>query len=132
MQIDYGDHFKGFDPSISSFNFLTYSEADWAPFQSRFQYVNRLRHSEYLQLFREAGFQLLSDQPDRRPPERHILGPTGAMLQRLLRRGSVYARLANRWPPGQPIDRTLKIAISRFARPKPIVETSRCGRPHLS
>ncbi|MCP3388334.1 methyltransferase domain-containing protein [Bradyrhizobium sp. CCGB12] len=73
MQIDYGDHFKGFDPSISSFNFLTYSEEDWAPFQSRFQYVNRLRHSEYLELFREAGFELLSDQPDRRPAERHIL-----------------------------------------------------------
>jgi hypothetical protein len=32
-----------------------------------------LRHSEYLQLFREAGFQLLSDQPDRRTPEPHIL-----------------------------------------------------------
>lgn len=73
MQIDYGDHFKGFDPSISSFNFLTYSEEDWAPFQSRFQYVNRLRHSEYLELFREAGFQLLVDQPDRRPPEQPIL-----------------------------------------------------------
>lgn len=73
MQIDYGDHFKGFDPSISSFNFLTYSEEDWAPFQSRFQYVNRLRHSEYLQLFRDAGFELLSEQPDRRPPEPHIL-----------------------------------------------------------
>jgi hypothetical protein len=29
MQIDYGDHFKGFDPSISSFNFLTYSDQDW-------------------------------------------------------------------------------------------------------
>lgn len=73
MQIDYSDHFKGFDPSISSFNFLTYSEEQWAPFQSRFQYVNRLRHSEYLQLFREAGFELLSDQPDRRPPEQDIL-----------------------------------------------------------
>ena len=73
MQIDYGDHFKGFDPSISSFNFLTYSEEDWAPFQSRFQYVNRLRHSEYLELFRQAGFEVLHDQPDRRPPERPIL-----------------------------------------------------------
>lgn len=73
MQIDYGDHFKGFDPSISSFNFLTYSDEDWESFQSRFQYVNRLRHSEYLQLFREAGFELLSDQPDRRPPEQQIL-----------------------------------------------------------
>ncbi len=73
MQIDYGDHFKSFDPSISSFNFLTYSDEDWSPFQSRFQYVNRLRRSEYLQLFREAGFELLSDQPDRRPPEQQIL-----------------------------------------------------------
>lgn len=73
MQIDYGDHFKGFDPSISAFNFLTYSEEDWAPFQSRFQYVNRLRHSEYLQLFKEAGFDLLSDQPDRRPLEQSVM-----------------------------------------------------------
>lgn len=73
MQIDYGDHFRGFDPSISSFNFLTYSEADWEPFQSRFQYVNRLRHSEYLKLFNEAGFDLLSDRPDRRPVEKSIL-----------------------------------------------------------
>lgn len=73
MRIDYGDHFKGFDPSISSFNFLTYSEEDWAPFQSRFQYVNRLRHSEYLQLFRECGFDVLRDDPDRRPLEQPIM-----------------------------------------------------------
>jgi hypothetical protein len=73
MQIDYGDHFKGFDPAISSFNFLTYSDEEWRPFQSRFQYVNRLRHSEYLQLFKEAGFQIVSDQPDRRSPEPAIM-----------------------------------------------------------
>jgi SAM-dependent methyltransferase len=73
MQIDYGDHFKRFDPSISSFNFLTYSEEEWTPFQSRFQYVNRLRHSEYLQLFKDAGFQILSDRPDCRSPEPAIM-----------------------------------------------------------
>ena len=73
MKIDYGDHFKGFDPSISSFNFLTYSDEGWAPFQSRFQYVNRLRHSEYLELFKEAGFDVLRDDPDRRPPEQPIM-----------------------------------------------------------
>jgi len=73
MRIDYGDHFKGFDRSISSFNFLTYSEEEWAPFQSRFQYVNRLRHSEYLQLFKEAGLDVLRDDPDRRPPEQPIM-----------------------------------------------------------
>ncbi|MDF0497950.1 class I SAM-dependent methyltransferase [Bradyrhizobium yuanmingense] len=73
MQIDYGDHFKKFDPSISSFNFLTYSEEEWTPFQSRFQYVNRLRHSEYLQLFKQAGFRILSDRPDCRSPEPAIM-----------------------------------------------------------
>lgn len=73
MRIDYGDHFKGFDPSISSFNFLTYSDKAGAPFQSQFQYVNRLRHSEYLQLFEEAGFDVLRDDPDRRPPEQPII-----------------------------------------------------------
>jgi SAM-dependent methyltransferase len=73
MQIDYGDHFKGFDPSISSFNFLTYSEEYWRPFQSRFQYVNRLRHSEYLALFENAGFEVIVAYPDRRPVEPAIL-----------------------------------------------------------
>jgi len=73
MQIDYGDHFKGFDPSISSFNFLTYSEDDWRPFQSRFQYVNRLRHSEYIALFESAGFEVLVAYPDRRPVDPAIV-----------------------------------------------------------
>jgi SAM-dependent methyltransferase len=74
MQIDYGDHFKGFDPSISSFNFLTYSDEDWQPFQSRFQYVNRLRHSEYVSLFEKAGFEIILSSPDRRAVEPEILG----------------------------------------------------------
>ena len=73
MQIDYGDHFKGFDPSISSFNFLTYSDEDLEPFQSRFQYVNRLRHSEYVGLFEKAGFEIILSSPDRRPVEQEIL-----------------------------------------------------------
>ena len=73
MQIDYGDHFKGFDPSISSFNFLTYSDEDWQPFQSRFQYVNRLRHSEYVSLFERAGFEIVLECPDRRSIEPAIL-----------------------------------------------------------
>jgi SAM-dependent methyltransferase len=73
MQIDYGDHFKGFDPSISSFNFLTYSDEDWQPFQSRFQYVNRLRHSEYVSLFERAGFEIVLVCPDRRSVEPAIL-----------------------------------------------------------
>jgi SAM-dependent methyltransferase len=78
MQIDYGDHFKGFDPSISSFNFLTYSDEQWEPFQSRFQYVNRLRHSEYVDLFKSSGFEIVLANPDRRPAEPAILSSLAA------------------------------------------------------
>jgi SAM-dependent methyltransferase len=82
MQIDYGDHFKGFDPSISSFNFLTYSDKDWQPFQSRFQYVNRLRHSEYVNLFEKAGFEVVLAIPDRKPVEPEILARLAPRFQR--------------------------------------------------
>jgi hypothetical protein len=81
MQIDYGDHFKGFDPSISSFNFLTYSDKDWQPFQSRFQYVNRLRHTEYVNLFKRAGFEIVLAFPDRRPVEPAILARLAPRFQ---------------------------------------------------
>jgi SAM-dependent methyltransferase len=81
MQIDYGDHFKGFDPSISSFNFLTYSDEGWQPFQSRFQYVNRLRHSEYVNLFEKAGFEMVLVDADRKPVEPAILARLAPRFQ---------------------------------------------------
>ena len=56
--IDYSDHFaRGTD--VSRYNFLQYSSARWRTFNSRIQFVNRLRHSEYLNLFRAAGFELV-------------------------------------------------------------------------
>lgn len=55
---DYSDHFaRGTD--VSRYNFLQYSSARWRTFNSRIQFVNRLRHSEYLNLFRAAGFELV-------------------------------------------------------------------------
>jgi SAM-dependent methyltransferase len=81
MQIDYGDHFKGFDSSISSFNFLTYSDEDWQPFQSRFQYVNRMRHSEYIGLFERAGFEVVLADADRKPVEPAIMARLAPRFQ---------------------------------------------------
>ena len=57
--IDYSDHYARSDPSVSRLNFLRYSDAEWRPFNSGKQYVNRLRHSDYLRLFREAGFAIV-------------------------------------------------------------------------
>ncbi|MGY4428599.1 hypothetical protein ACVWWO_001076 [Bradyrhizobium sp. F1.13.1] len=56
--IDYSDHYARSDKSVSRLNFLRYSDEQWRPFNSGKQYVNRLRHSDYLRLFREAGFQI--------------------------------------------------------------------------
>ena len=48
-------------------NFLRYSKRRWRLFAiNPLDYMNRLRHSEYVQLFRAAGFDVILDdsQPD--------------------------------------------------------------------
>ncbi|MGR4927262.1 class I SAM-dependent methyltransferase [Bradyrhizobium sp. CAR08] len=59
--IDYSDHYARSDKSVSRLNFLRYSDAEWRPFNSAHQYVNRLRHSDYLRMFRESGFTILEE-----------------------------------------------------------------------
>jgi SAM-dependent methyltransferase len=54
--IDYKDHWSYFDRSISAFNYLKYDDRMWALYNPAFQYQNRLRHSDYIRFFREAGF----------------------------------------------------------------------------
>jgi SAM-dependent methyltransferase len=61
--IDYSDHYARVD-SVSRFNFLTYSEKEWAPYNNSFQYVNRLRHSEYVAMLEKAGAKILKEAPD--------------------------------------------------------------------
>ncbi|WP_080752087.1 class I SAM-dependent methyltransferase [Bradyrhizobium japonicum] len=59
--IAYSDHYARSDRSVSRLNFLRYSDEEWRPFNSGKQYVNRLRHSDYLLIFREAGFAILEE-----------------------------------------------------------------------
>jgi hypothetical protein len=59
--IDYSDHYARSDGHVSRFNFLRFSDADWSKYNSGMQYVNRLRHSDYLRLFRQAGFTILEE-----------------------------------------------------------------------
>lgn len=61
--IDYSDHFaRGTD--LSRFNFLTYDERSWQPFNTRFHYVNRLRHSQVLALFKSSGLSIVRTEPE--------------------------------------------------------------------
>lgn len=57
--IDSGDYFQHQEKSITSINFLRYSEKEWNKIDgNEFSYCNRMRASDYLALFREAEFEL--------------------------------------------------------------------------
>lgn len=52
------DHFRRVDRSITNFNYLRFSPAAWAVLGSRLEFQNRLRESDYVRLFEEAGFRV--------------------------------------------------------------------------
>jgi hypothetical protein len=60
--IDYQDHYSYFDRGISCYNFLQYSDKAWTFFSPTLHYQNRLRHRDYLGLFREAGFEIIEER----------------------------------------------------------------------
>jgi Methyltransferase domain. len=67
-EIDYTDHFA-YSYNISPFNFLKFSDAEWSKHNSSFQYVNRLRHSEYVELFQAAGYVILKNEQKAAVPD---------------------------------------------------------------
>jgi SAM-dependent methyltransferase len=71
--IDYGDHYARSDNGLSRFNFLTYTERDWHRFNSKFQYVNRLRHSQFLRMFNDVGMTIYDAEPDVEAAQSFIL-----------------------------------------------------------
>ncbi|MDI1325517.1 MAG: class I SAM-dependent methyltransferase [Brevundimonas sp.] len=65
--IDYSDHYAR-GGGVSRVNFLRYSDRQWEPHNSRFLYMNRLRHSQFLDLFEKAGFRSIDAEPFRLDP----------------------------------------------------------------
>jgi SAM-dependent methyltransferase len=62
-RIDLQDHYSYFDPSLSRYNFLRYSDRAWRLVNSPLHHQNRLRSPDYLRLVREAGFELVAELP---------------------------------------------------------------------
>lgn len=60
--IDPKDHYWFFDKSITMFNFLKFSDTLWSLFNTNAVYQNRLRYSDYINLFHEAGFVILEEK----------------------------------------------------------------------
>ena len=61
FRIDYQDHYSYFDKSISSYNFLRYSKTQWNSFNSPLHYQNRMRHKDFLALFKETHFDIIEE-----------------------------------------------------------------------
>ncbi len=59
--IDYCDHYSYFDKRISVYNFLRYPAPAWKLFNPSLHYQNRLRHRDYLNLIKSAGFEILEE-----------------------------------------------------------------------
>jgi len=64
-RIDYSDHFSHSDKTISAINFLQFSDSDWDKYAgNRYMYMNRLRHDDFLALFKTSGHHILLSSPD--------------------------------------------------------------------
>src|SRR5438067_829197 len=62
LDIDYQDHYSFFDPRITAYNFLRYSARTWSFFSPSLHYQNRLRHPDYLELVKAAGFKIIEEK----------------------------------------------------------------------
>ncbi|MCL2819438.1 MAG: class I SAM-dependent methyltransferase [Oscillospiraceae bacterium] len=65
LAIHYNDHYCSIDKNISPYNFLRYSEKQWKKYNPQLHYVNRLRHSDFIRIFKSAGFKILEEHPSR-------------------------------------------------------------------
>lgn len=59
--VDFTDHFSHSDKSISSINFLKFSDKKWHKYAgNRYMYMNRLRKDDIEKIFQESGHNILS------------------------------------------------------------------------
>ena len=62
--VDNSDHWEHGDKSISRVNFLRYSDRIFRlTYLNSLNYQNRLRHSQYIDMLRRAGFEILRAEP---------------------------------------------------------------------
>jgi hypothetical protein len=56
--IDYSDHYSHTDSSISNLNYLRYSKNTWEKYNNQYLYQNRLRHQDYIKIFKSSGYKI--------------------------------------------------------------------------
>ena len=53
------DHRAYSDKSISLYDFLKYSKSEWNTIQTNFDYHNRLRLPQYIEIFKDLGYEII-------------------------------------------------------------------------
>ena len=61
LQIDYTDHYAHTDDKISLLNYLKYEDEKWKKFNHNCHYQNRLRHYDYIKIFKSLGFKIIEE-----------------------------------------------------------------------
>jgi SAM-dependent methyltransferase len=62
-RVDLQDHYSYFDPSLSRYHFLRFSDRAWRLVNSPLHYQNRLRAPDYLRVVSAAGLEVVSETP---------------------------------------------------------------------
>lgn len=61
-KIDYSDHYAHTDKSISLLNYLKFDKDTWKKYNHDCHYQNRLRHYDYIKIFKECGFVVIEEE----------------------------------------------------------------------
>ena len=61
--IDYSDHYSHTDMSIKNLNFLKFSSEEWLKFNHNCHFQNRLRHHDYINIFKELHLAIKFEKP---------------------------------------------------------------------
>ncbi len=64
--VDCADHYSHFDPAIGPLNYLRYSPEAWRKWDNAFLYQNRLRASDFLELTKESGLEVVRERKRQR------------------------------------------------------------------
>jgi hypothetical protein len=59
--VDLRDHYARFDRAAGVYNSLRFTSRQWRVLDNRMEPQNRLRHSDYLRLLDDAGFEVVAD-----------------------------------------------------------------------
>jgi SAM-dependent methyltransferase len=76
MLIDYEDHYSQRDGDVSPYHFLRFEDSEWQRYNPAIHFQNRLRHCDYIRLFRDTGFALVEVEENRPAQWEQLLATT--------------------------------------------------------